>query len=412
MKRRAWQQRMRSTLSPVTPTHASVWRWTGLTAIAVAVVLFVALFLARPADRPASEERVPLAEVRPPRVTAPAPLADSQSHGPSSPPRAAQPSATDKLCGVSGPDLMRNENESLQQHAARLAQNEIIRWRTGLQQSEDPKQRAMGLVLQNAALKHIPLPLNERDTPSNNELVLLAINSDDPAIYAAALGQCRTSDFQMTVGPCQGLSLEQWAHIDPDNALPWLWIAARARRAQNEAVSNEAMSQAARASRIASYSGEMAAVALDALPRDVSPLEKAVVGAVLTSLYRVETPWELAELCSEEALQRAERKDQCSSIAKLLAAEGSPLSDVVAAQELGRRLVWPNDQSAALDEEQKSWSTYVQSWDDPWGQSHPGHGFECTNLLRYDAFIDQLAAHRSERAAMRATIKLAGAPSP
>ena len=94
---------------------------------------------------------------------------------------------------------MRNENESLQQHAARLAQNEIIRWRTGLQQSEDPKQRAMGLVLQNAALKHIPLPLNERDTPSNNDLVLLAINSDDPAIYAAALGQCRTWDYQMSL---------------------------------------------------------------------------------------------------------------------------------------------------------------------------------------------------------------------
>src|SRR5207302_1801050 len=128
MKRRAWQQRMRSTLSPVTPTHASVWRWTGLTAIAVAVVLFVALFLARPADRPASEERVPLAEVRPPSVTASvvhppsvtASVADSQSHGPPSPPRAAQPSATDKLCGVSGPDLVRKENESLQQHAARL----------------------------------------------------------------------------------------------------------------------------------------------------------------------------------------------------------------------------------------------------------------------------------------------------
>ena len=172
------------------------------------------------------------------------------------------------------------------------------------------------------------------------------------------------------------------------------------------------MSQAARASRIASYSDEMTAVALNAPPRDVSPLEKAVVGAVLTSLYRVETPWELAELCSEEALQRAERKDQCSSIAKLLAAEGSTLSDVVVAQELGGRLGWPKDQLAALDKEQRSWSSYVQSWDDPWGQSHPGHGFECTNLLRYDAFIDQLAAHRSERAAMRATIKLAGTPSP
>ena len=110
-------------------------------------------------------------------------------------------------------------------------------------------------------------------------------------------------------------------------------------------------------------------------------------------------------------MQRAERKDQCSSIAKL-AAEGSTLFDVEAARDLGRRLGWPKDQLAALDEELRSISSYAYSWDYPWGQSHPGHGFECTNLLRYDAFIDQLAAHRSERAAMRATIKLAGAPSP
>jgi hypothetical protein len=74
--------------------------------------------------------------------------------------------------------------------------------------------------------------------------------------------------------------------------------------------------------------------------------------------------------------------------------------------------LWPKDQLAALDEELRSISSYAYSWDYPWGQPHPGHGVECTNLLRYNAFFDQLAAHRSERAAMRAAIKLAGTPSP
>ena len=359
---------------------------------------------------------MPLAEVRPPSETAPvvhlprvtAPPADSRSHK-LSPPVAARLSTTDKLCGVSGPDLMRNENESLQQHVARLAKNSIIRWRTGLLKSEDPRQRAMGLVLQNASLREIGMPLNERDTPPINELVLLAINSDDPAIYAAALGECRTSDYQMTVGPCQGLSIDHWAHIDPDNALPWILTAARARRAQNEVVSDEAMSQAAHASRVASYSDEMTAGALNAPPRDASPLEKAVVGAVLTSLFRVSTPWELAELCSEEAFQRAERKDQCSSIARL-AAEGSTFIDVDAAQKLGRRLGWPKDQLAALDEELRSWSSYFHSSYDAWRQAEPGH--DCAHLQRDNVFLDQLAALRSERAAMKATIKLTGAPSP
>src|SRR5437016_9078759 len=127
----------------VTPTHGSgsARRWAGLGVLAAAIVLFVTLFLARPADRPAPNERAPLAEVHPTKTAAPP--AAPQNHGPPSPPRAAQPSATDKLCGVSGPDLVRKENESLQQHAARLAENGIIRWRARLLQREDPRQRAM-----------------------------------------------------------------------------------------------------------------------------------------------------------------------------------------------------------------------------------------------------------------------------
>ena len=312
---------------------------------------------------------------------------------------------------------MRNKNETLEQYVARLTESAITRWRTGLLQIEDRKQRAMGLALQNANRIPAPYtPYNDRDTPANNDLVLLAIESHDPGIYAIAVAQCLIvrvgENLEMAAGPCQGLSLEHWAQIDPDNAFPWLWIAARAAHAHNDIRTNEALDRAAHASRLASHLDEMVALALDALPPNVSPLEKAAAEGNLASIARLGSPFELLNLCSGQALASPVRKGQCSSIAKLLAAEGSTINDVALAEIFGHFLGWPEEQVAMLHREYSSFSSYVRSRDDPWSNADAGQRFECANLLRYNLFFDQLAAHRSGRAAMRAVIKLAGTPSP
>ncbi len=385
------------------------WRWAALGSLTVVVVLVVALFVALAVDRRTPKEQKLLAEVR--RITVNATGRGSPSRGDETPPNATVATATDKLCGVSGSDLVRSEAETVEQHVARLTEKAIARWRTGLLESADRKQHAMGLALQNASGNPTPAPYTpyqDRDTPSNNELVLLATESDDPEIYAVALGQCGDDNLEMAAGPCQGLSLEHWARIDPDNALPWIWIAARANRLGNKARTDEALSRAAHASRLKSYLGEMSAVALDALPRNVSPLEKAAAGANLLSISRLGTPFALLDVCSEEVLESPTRKDQCSSVAKLMAAQGSTIIEVGLTVDLGRHLGWPADQLTAFEKEFRS---YVRAWVYPWGQADPGHGFECAQVLRYDAFIDQLAAYGNERAAMKATIKLTGAPN-
>jgi hypothetical protein len=70
---------------------------------------------------------------------------------------------------------------------------------------------------------------------------------------------------------------------------------------------------------------------------------------------------------------------------------------------LSKRLGWPDDKSNAL---KKEFDSYRAALSYPWNKANPVQGFGCEKVLRYDSFIDQLAAHGgSRRAAMRATIE-------
>jgi hypothetical protein len=96
---------------------------------------------------------------------------------------------------------------------------------------------------------------------------------------------------------------------------------------------------------------EMSAHALDALPPKVAPLEKAVAGADLIAISRLVAPVALvASLCPEQALRVATRKEQCSSMANLLATQGSAVIEVAMAAILGKRLGWPENKWGPLQQ--------------------------------------------------------------
>ena len=372
--------------------------WLLLGILAVAILGLWLLFVRRaPPEQPRTARS--LAPPRPAAHPAPTPAPAPAEHTPVA---AAVPPAQEELCGVSGADQQRASGESVEQHVARLTRQAIERWRKSLLENTNPRQRAMGLALRDArpgagGLQEAP------DTSSDNALVLLAIETNDPAIYSLALGQCGAGDPQMAAGPCQGLSLEHWAKIDPDNAEPWLWIAARTDAAGDGTRTDEALRRAAGAARLDNYAGVMGAVALGALSPQVSPLEKAVAGADVISIARSTTPFALVtRLCSEQALQEGARKKQCAAVAKLLATEGSTLIEVAMAWRLGQRVGWPEDQWLPLQSEQRS---YTQALSYPWAAADVGGGFACPVVKRYDYFIDQLAASGDERAALKATVE-------
>lgn len=306
----------------------------------------------------------------------------------------------DELCGVNGPDRMRVGNETLDQHVGRLTQHAISHWQSALAASGDPRRQAIGLALTNAEPGGEVIDPEElasgygpsKDTPANNNLVLLASETGDPAIYSLAIGQCRNFvSGDMAPGPCQGLSWEHWASIDPDNGMPWLWIAARAEGADDQQAVESALAKASTASRIDSYGSALSALALGALPGDSAPLAKAVAGGEVISMLRVGTPLGLMSMCSENAIQQPLRKQECSAIATTLAKEGPTFTDLALASRLADRLGFPEDTRAALTAERKK-ARVGLTIRHPWNNIDDGSRFRCASVLAYDGFIDALRA--------------------
>jgi hypothetical protein len=388
------------------------WRWIALAIVLLACVLVICLVRgARAPQRPIAETvgaNRPVIRGNHERVDAHA----TAQPAPTQPPAT---SVKDELCGVSGPALFRAEDETIEQHVARVTEPSISRWKSSLAASADPRLQAIGLALANATPRP-PRPGDEpsKDTPVNNSLVLLAIETDDPAIYALAISQCRdwnSGGYAMAAGPCEGLSWEHWANIDPDNAIPWLWIAAKAERASDRQGIEEALAKASSAPGIQEYGSSLSALAIAALPGDVSPLEEAVAGAEVTSISPGGAPIAIMSLCSETAIQQPARKEQCSAIATSLAKQGSTLIDLVLASRLADRLGFPQDMRTALSTEAKNARATITNGPNPWTTTGPDpwtdlsgrSRFRCDTVRGYDAFIDGIQAARgNERAALAA----------
>lgn len=315
----------------------------------------------------------------------------------------------DELCGMKGPDLRRAADETIGQHVVRVTRAVISGWTSSLVASDDPRRQAIGFALENA---HPGAPGDRgKDTPVSNNLVLLAIETNDPVIYELALGQC--GDLDQTSGPCQALSLEHWASIDPDNAVPWLWIADKASSTGDQQGAERALAKASMASRFDEYTSTVSTIALSALPRDIAPLDKAVAGSDVVSSLLFGAPPPL-RTCSGAAVQQPLRKQQCTVIADDFADKGSGALDAVFAWNLGRGLGFPADRLAKLETEARNDSTALAAHN-PWTYTDDGSGyalrssnFRCNTVLGYDEFVDALqAADGNWRAALAAVAQTA-----
>jgi hypothetical protein len=387
------------------------WR---LIALAIALLVCVlALLLVRGARTP-QRQIADTVSAHPPVIRANPERADAHAATQQVPTQPLGTAVKDELCGVSGSALLRAGDETIEQHVARVTEPAISRWKRSLATSEDPRRQAIGLALTNARPRRSPGDEPSKDTPVNNSLVLLAIGTDDPAIYALAINQCwdwNNGGYAMAAGPCEGLSWEHWANIDPDNAIPWLWIAAKAERAGDQQGIEEALAKASSAPGIQEYGSALSALATGALPGDVSPLEEAVAGAEVISIFPGGAPVAIMSLCSETAIQQSARKEQCSAITTSLAKQGSTLIDLVLASRLADRLGFPEETRTALSAEAKNARATITNSPNPWRTTGPDpwtdlsgrSRFRCDTVRGYAAFIDAIQAARgNERAALGA----------
>jgi hypothetical protein len=168
-------------------------------------------------------------------------------HAKLSPPK-ANGTGTVEICGYGQVQIDKNDSIAIFQQVVALTKGAGTRWLSALQNSGDLRARVAGLLLEGKVTGGDSLhPVAEQ---TRNEVVQLAAGAGDPAVYAMALSMCGTSAVTDADSACRQLSLQGWARMDPDNAVPWLLLAGKARASHDSATEADAFSHAATAHRI------------------------------------------------------------------------------------------------------------------------------------------------------------------
>jgi hypothetical protein len=199
------------------------------------------------------------------------------------------------LCGYGR--IKQDAVEGIRADARESADKTFSRLKGRLAASRDPREAALGLYLQR----------------STDTLVKLASGSRDPQVYALAFLSCSYG----TGGACALLSAEQWADIEPDNAVPWLLIASATR---NGVARDEAVYRASAAQRFdPRFPNFLGLLQLPDIrgqaPQTRSVLAEDLLGMQITLPSLPYSPF--FRFCNFPAVADASHIDVCNNLAKL-----------------------------------------------------------------------------------------------
>src|SRR6266853_5433150 len=109
------------------------------------------------------------------------------------------------------------------------------------------RERALGLYLRMVTARfaaHGDRDVLGAAAESQAALVRLATSTHDANSYALAIFSCGQWVGNAGNGDCYLLSYAQWARIEPDNAVPWLYLAAEAEGRGDQSTVEEALYRA------------------------------------------------------------------------------------------------------------------------------------------------------------------------
>jgi hypothetical protein len=326
---------------PALRSHASVWA-AGVLVIAVLIVLAL-LFRGRshPVTAPLRvSQDVPMksSPVAVPPLIDSKPLPDNFSKL--------------EICGFGKVPLDTTDSFAVYKYLGAKTKKAAESWLSALLNSGDYRARAAGLFLEGKITGG--LALRSIAEPTRDALVQLAVGAGDPAIYSLAVYACRDRLDDPADSACRQISLSGWARMDPDNAVPWLLLAGKAREGQNVAAEADAFNRAARANRIDAYSNSLYAFAEPELPKDTTPLERWYFA---TEVIGIEAATGLPHYhvasthCSVEAMQDSNVRQQCNALAELLVTQGTTVLDLMLGARIGARAGWPKQRVNRLTQE-------------------------------------------------------------
>ena len=367
------------------------WRWIGALVLAVGAS---AWFAGRTAPHPIEPAVRVIASAQRPSV-APPPAATrppTQRRAPRPAPRAAPPArhaGEVEICGFGEVRLPADDPYGLN------LVPDVVR-RTALDAVDERMLASGDEQVQAAALMIGAQARGDEARSRIDRLARLAGHSQDPVVYAIAVEACRawTPDEG---GACQLLSRAQWVHLDPDNALPWLELAAEAERAHEPDAEAEAMHRAASARRSDAHAGVLPALVERALDdAHAAPLQRTLA---LSASWSAQAAWapprsgQAYLYCTAESLADANRQQTCDALAQTLALRGMSLADVSVGVAIGRNVGWPAQRLQTLQQELDALGQAGRF------QSAVGLDLSCAAVERTQEWMRRVAAEGEVQAA-------------
>ena len=180
-----------------------------------------------------------------------------------------------------------------------------------LRTNADPFAQAVAVWLD------VPRSDDVADGERQRALATMATSTTDPRIYALAFRTCAVS----SEAACQALSARRWAALDPDNAVPWLFLLNDAERARDLSGQQEAWFHIATAARFDERFYAPLQPILAAAADSPDDQKAAGVLSVLGIGVAAAQPIAFGPLlqgCRGEALADANRAQLCTRVADLL----------------------------------------------------------------------------------------------
>jgi len=233
--------------------------------------------------------------------------------------------------------------------------------------------------------------------PYLDGLAAIATASSDPAAYGLAYLSCTGTDGTAP-GGCAQLSARQWAQIEPQNALPWLFVAGEASGQSQAPLVADAVFRASQAHGIDShwrlYAKLLDASALQGQGVDVrNDVAIAAMGMAAATRFAPYQP--VFAYCASDALADANRRQVCDDLANMLTEHADTTTGLMVGTRMGERLGWP---ATRLDALRARRDAYYQLAVDRIGSDPES----CASLARQRAWIAQTLAYGETGASERA----------
>jgi hypothetical protein len=246
-------------------------------------------------------------------------------------------------------------------HAARLI----------LQMADGDDDRRLALMASSLGCGAEPCPAAlaasaaavDAVTAARESLARFAATTPDPAAYALAYRMCGSG--RLRDGACGMLSAEQWARLDPGNAVPWQEVFAAAQARKDSAAANEALHRIATSRRSDQRFFDLPGLVVEAAPQD-DGLRNGVFMLAVEAIG-IQAAWSLpayqplVSACKRDMLRDSNRRQTCEAIAELMAEKSDTLLERGLGGAVGRQLGWPEERVERMRAELQAFanSTYA-----------------------------------------------------